>query len=676
MKKSLLFVAGVLSFGVAAFGQASSYPLFEHFTQASCGPCAAQNPTFQSTILNVYQGQINHIAFHTSWPGVDPMYTFNAAENDARTSYYGVTGVPTMIMDGSDKGSPVAITAQMVDDAKAGSSPLKLRVTDTDMGGGSHNVTIDVYTAGNVTGSSLKIRAAVVEQDVNYGSPPGSNGETYFPNVMRDMIPNASGDNFTPAACGSAATYNYSYTEDASWDMSEIYVIAWIQDDATKEVINSGSSLDSPWYAMGCEAPMEDGSPSVTNDFDLNLYNAGSSPEQYRITLTHNAPAGWSTDFDVMSSTYTSTVDVTINGGSSELITLNVTPDATAAWADFTFEIESLDNPGDPHEFIGYTVVSGITDLIVNNDEGWGDGGSHDWESDYVSGLTAAGNTTFASATASKFVEGINQGILTDVLNIYFNISWTFPSFTDSKVAALESFLDNGGNMFVAGQDIGWDTWDAAANGTATTQAFYTNYLSTTYLADGGAGSTQLTWNTGDPIFGAETNSSLSDAYGGGYFYPDELSPITPAVSIYTYNSGATVGGTRVQESGHKIVYLGVDTRMIDNASVRDRVIWISHDWFYGIVTDVEFDEAFATAMGQNYPNPSNSLTTIPFTNLEQDVTLKIMDLMGRSVLETTVAAGTTQLEISTNELAPGVYQYAIISNDGSTSVKTMEVIR
>ena len=44
--KITLFVGLILSMTLI-FGQsAKRYTLFEHFTQASCGPCAAQNPAF------------------------------------------------------------------------------------------------------------------------------------------------------------------------------------------------------------------------------------------------------------------------------------------------------------------------------------------------------------------------------------------------------------------------------------------------------------------------------------------------------------------------------------------------------------------------------------------------------------------------------------------------------
>ncbi|MFI5205200.1 MAG: hypothetical protein ACHQF2_11950, partial [Flavobacteriales bacterium] len=94
MKKQLLVLtAGLMASLSVVQAQAPRFVLFEHFTQASCGPCAAQNPGFESSILIPNPDIVRHIAFHTSWPGVDPMYNYNSVEIDARTTFYGVTGV-------------------------------------------------------------------------------------------------------------------------------------------------------------------------------------------------------------------------------------------------------------------------------------------------------------------------------------------------------------------------------------------------------------------------------------------------------------------------------------------------------------------------------------------------------------------------------------------------------
>ena len=67
--------------------------LFEHFTQASCGPCAAQNPYFQA-VYGENVTNVHHVAYHTSWPGYDPMYEYSTAESEAMVQFYSVSGVP------------------------------------------------------------------------------------------------------------------------------------------------------------------------------------------------------------------------------------------------------------------------------------------------------------------------------------------------------------------------------------------------------------------------------------------------------------------------------------------------------------------------------------------------------------------------------------------------------
>ena len=69
MKKTLTLVALAVA-GSAAFGQAQRLVLFEEFTQASCGPCASQNPAF-NTLLDANATKAVSIKYQTSWPGFE-----------------------------------------------------------------------------------------------------------------------------------------------------------------------------------------------------------------------------------------------------------------------------------------------------------------------------------------------------------------------------------------------------------------------------------------------------------------------------------------------------------------------------------------------------------------------------------------------------------------------------
>src|SRR5689334_7819656 len=74
--------------------------MVEEFTNASCPPCAAQNPGFNA-LLDANPTKVVALKYQTNWPGVDPM---NAQTQSlgvgTRVTYYGVTGVPHGVVDG------------------------------------------------------------------------------------------------------------------------------------------------------------------------------------------------------------------------------------------------------------------------------------------------------------------------------------------------------------------------------------------------------------------------------------------------------------------------------------------------------------------------------------------------------------------------------------------------
>ncbi len=662
-----------------ALGQSKKFVLFEHFTQASCGPCASQNPIFEANIAANNEGKFHHIAYHTSWPGTDPMYSANPTENDARTQYYNVTGVPRMHMLGSQwSGGPAGVTQSMLDNAAAVGSPIKITVTDVP-NGNDRDVTVTIKTTGTVPAGNLVVRTAVVEREIVYGTPPGSNGETIFPNVFRKMLPSTAGDTYTPAPLGQSVVFNYTYTPDPGWDPSEIASIAFVQDEGSEEVLNSGATFDPNWSITTQSGTFSQGSNGNTSNFGSSIENDGATQQDFQITLSSaNAPVGWSSDFTVGGNTYATTATVTVNGVSTEAITVNVTPDATAAIADYTLTIENLTNPNDPDASVTFTVMSGVTDLIVSNDAGWGDGGSYDWEQEYIDGLNAAGNTTFAATNTATFRSAAGGGQLGGVINIYYNMAWTFPSLTNDLVTDLQTFMDNGGNLFIAGQDIGWDTWDVGngGNGTAATQSFYSNYMHATFDSDGNTANSQYTAVAADAVFGNVASSGINDVYGGGNLYPDEITPANGGVAIFNYNGNAAkVGGVRANNGTYKLVYLGIGIEHLNTSAVGDQILKLSHDWFYGTVSTEEFDAAMQ-ALGQNYPNPSSNQTIIPFNNLEENVTLQVVDYTGKVVAEQGVAAGTQRVELNTTQLVSGMYIYQIVSEGAVVTSKTMQVIR
>jgi len=663
MKKHLLFCLFLLGAAVSLDAQSQRFALFEHFTQASCGPCATQNPVFEA-VRAQNESSTHHVAYHTSWPGVDPMNAINPSDVQTRVSYYGVTGVPSMqMLGGTWEGGPAAVTSDLIN-GFATSSPLRIKITDDVLADGMHDVSVTLVESGDVSGSNLRLHVAVIEANISYTSPPGSNGEREFPNVFREFLTASGGDAYTPAGQGSEQTVTFSYTENAAYVSDELYILAWVQ-DGDREVVNSGSSLDPNWQFVDQSASKFQ-SGNTAHVFNAT-YTSDVPGTEVRLMGNLDAPADWSVSYAVDGEEVAVPADIMIEGTTAE-VTVTVTPGATASIAKASVMLEPISEEGLIRN-VDYTVMANITDLIIDHG-----GVATDFIHDYEAGLAAAGSESFGTMSIVLLEEAWNNGLLSEVVNIYDNVSWTFPSITDGEVGVLSEFLDNGGNLFINGQDIGWDTWDpsTAANGTAVTQQFYTDYLKAEYLGDGNAANNRINWD--DAIYGDINGSAIVDIYGGN-IYPDELNPIEPATAMYTYNNGRA-GAVRAADAGHKMVYVGIDLGMISDVEVRQQLIARTHDWFYGVVSTEDYDQLIKEALGQNYPNPAMTVTTIPFHDLDADATLVVTDVKGATIHTASVKKGQSSYSLDVSEFATGSYFYILKTNEGQSVPNKIQVVR
>lgn len=248
MKKILLSLPllFMLAFCQHAFAQnaVKRFVLVEHFTNSHCSICKSRNPAFYTTIAQ-YPVDIHHIAYHPPVPYQDCIfYLANKPENVARTNTYGIDGTPRVALNGSlvPPGNPLLPTATL--DAQLNqTSPLHLKVTEGTNGAGERTVSVDARTYGTIPAGSYHLYIAIAEQLVNKQT---QNGETVHHDVFRKMLPSTTGEPFTPAAVGQTTTYSHTYTLDATnWPNGEVYATAFVQNDSTGEVLNSGTRFDA-----------------------------------------------------------------------------------------------------------------------------------------------------------------------------------------------------------------------------------------------------------------------------------------------------------------------------------------------------------------------------------------------------------------------------------------------
>jgi hypothetical protein len=130
-------------------------------------------------------------------------------------------------------------------------------------------------------------------------------------------------------------------------------------------------------------------------------------------------------------------------------------------------------------------------------------------------------------------------------------------------------------------------------------------------------------------VFGALPNTTIANVFNNNT-YPEEITPIAPAVGILHYTTNVNkIGGLRCDNGTYKVVYFGVGPEQMSNAATARSMISISHDWFYGFVSVEDLDAYFNGTLGQAFPVPASDQLTIPVNDLKEGAQLVVVDIAG-----------------------------------------------
>jgi len=130
---------------------------------------------------------------------------------------------------------------------------------------------------------------------------------------------------------------------------------------------------------------------------------------------------------------------------------------------------------------------------------------------------------------------------------------------------ALREYLVSGGNLFISGQDIGYD-----ANSSGWID-WYETYLKAIFEADS-TGACIVNGVSGSIFDGIKLN--LSDGDGAdNNFFPSEISPTRGSVLAMYYDDDPKLGAAIVYDGDYKLVYFAFPFEAINNADDRAEVM-------------------------------------------------------------------------------------------------------
>ncbi|HRC32055.1 MAG TPA: Omp28-related outer membrane protein [Bacteroidia bacterium] len=238
-KKAIYVVVLGLSFSANA--QSPKTVLVEHFTNTWCSICASKNPAMYQTLSNY--PQVLHIAFHPSSPYPGCVFNVqNMAENDARANYYNAYGgTPKIVLNGKllSSNTPL-INNTTIDTALNKNSPVEISATELLIGLDSMKARVVVRTTGITNITNVRLFAGVAENPVNYTSP---NGEQIHHDVFRKALTAAVGNQIVLPQLNDSLVFEFTYFINPIWNVNAIYTMAYVQIEASKEVLNAVKSI-------------------------------------------------------------------------------------------------------------------------------------------------------------------------------------------------------------------------------------------------------------------------------------------------------------------------------------------------------------------------------------------------------------------------------------------------
>jgi len=694
MKKHLLFIC--ILFIVAMIGVTSSFaqtqrnPVLEYCTGTWCPNCPDGHQVINNTILpNIPNAII--IGYHGPANGTDP-FSFFPGNSIINTLLYDTSTVPpaTWYPTGTiDRTSGIQSRGAWYSYMNSRNSVPATVAIDVNRSFNKttreFNANID-FTALTTLNGMYKFNVILLESGMVW-SQQGGSANYVHKHVVRAMINGALGEEVINGTWNENdvinKTVNYTVPvpggpgPDIIWDSCDVVVMVYKVSTPLHSYAEIQQAVQMVLIAPDYVANIASKSPDVIGDnstpasFDAVIYNEGLMTDKYDISLSFDGPTGWILEFTTDNGTFSigETDSVEVDPGDSTNITVTVNPDGINGSGMTTLEFVSKYNAGNQGSVVMRNVTTTGNDFLVV------DATEEGYSSYIVSSLDNVHTGTYGIISRTAL-----QDPSVDLSNFYL-ITWSagvaVPVFLPEEVANLETYLDNGGRLFINGQDIGEDIFELSGM-SQHAQSFYNNYLYADYVASYSY-AFQLNGFNGDPISDG-ISFLISDIYEKD---PDAISRFDAqyADSIFQYLSGPKVGGLRVETPNYRVVYFAFGFEQVPTAEERDTLMNRIMNWLMTGVSSIGKNDLVDKSynLEQNYPNPFNPTTTITYSLAEEvGVKLTIFDVMGREVaqlINETQNAGTHRYNFNASALSSGIYFYKLTAGD-FISVKKMTLLK
>ena len=688
-----------------SFADSPRISLLEDFNNASCPPCVIPDAYLPQWTKDNHD-KVIVITYHAWWPGsTDPMYTINPTVNQNRIrDYYGVQGVPSYAVNGKNIDITLNFNAEAenikrIDDAVTaaeGMSPIDITFGYT-IENDKYQVKVNVVSSEELSGNK-KLRVAMIEGYIE--DPSAGSILDKFYDTVREMYPNGPGTGLNLAA-NEAFELDFTVDMHADWDPTDLQLVAFVQDDDTKEVLQAArfDELKTVGPAIAIDnGPYRTSMNSKENSFTYKVTNNNDFAIDTEIIIDEAFnPNSWDVSL--------SETNVTLEANETKEVQLKIMADDKQGSAIINVTAKSSSSG----EYLGissssqfYTVADHTENAIIID---------HNPDVQYL--VPAINSSSFLNANFAFVpfntmamenisLSGFNNVMFTESAGSSFAL--TLNDEANAKMGKLKEALEGGTNVLLtsSAMPLWYTKYNSNSNNNHTKDFFNLIGISSNDPSPGNSPSFSgaYTTNANGQITGINTLNIMSETHniteGLNNFeinrynqaapvyilYPDVFINISKESTMPLFRVNHTdlteeqniVAVNGVVDGGGKFIYMGFGLEVITDGNLKTRLLDNALTWLStpASVRDGYIENTFSMTVG---PNPVVSESVLEY-NIEgtnpRQVEIRIIDAQGKEI--TTLVndiqhAGTHTVNINSNDFVSGAYRIVTNISGSVTSV-------
>ncbi len=267
---------------------ARNIALLESFSSINCGSCALATPQLREIISRDSQ-HYKQIYYHPLRNENSPLYLFNPKDQDVRKDLYEIFYTPLSVLGASYFGG-----SEFVEEFLFQNELSKWAGFNISGSWYVHNDFLHWIIEGETlidltnTNKDFRLLIAAVQDSVGFDTPPGSNGESHFFNVMRFFAPDANGVRLNADQHRNSFIIEMSIPWITQLDKNNITLISFVQDLNSNEIYQvSTLNYQEPDFT-NIDQPESHYNSVYPNPVSDNIIIANSNGNEIRLVSFFN----------------------------------------------------------------------------------------------------------------------------------------------------------------------------------------------------------------------------------------------------------------------------------------------------------------------------------------------------------------------------------------------------